>query len=152
MYWTKTTTGWEKGKHKLQVKGAVKCVKSGKFCKAIINVGQPGGTVYSRKIAHDLEIVPQKDPGTLSAGDRMPVKIIFKGKPLSTDVKATYSGYSKKKDTFAVKTTSDNSGITEIKLKKKGKWLIQVSHRLPSANSRLCDEILYSATLTFEIK
>ncbi len=152
MFWTQTTTGWEEGKSKKDVPNAVKGTKSGKFCKAIYHVGRAGGSVYQRIVGHDLEIIPLKDPGTLKVKDTMPVKVLFKGKPYSGDVKGTYEGFSSEKDTYAFVTGSGKDGMAGIRILKPGKWIINVGHREDVKGSPTHDDVLYSATLAFEIR
>lgn len=149
--WVKTTEGHVEGKNKTQVKGAIKGIYSGKFGKAVITVETPGGTAFSRVVGHELEIVPLKDPGTLSKGDTLPIKVLFKGRPAEMEVKATYDDYSSKKNVFAETIKTDSRGLGEIKIKKKGKWLVRVGHTEEAKNTRLYDQKMYAATLTFQI-
>lgn len=151
-HWVKTTDGHVEGKNKTQVKNAVKGIYSGKFCKAIITVEKPGGTVFSKVVGQDLEIIPIKDPGTLKKGDILPIKVLLKGKPAEMEVKATYDGYSSKSNVFAVTIKTNKQGMGEIKIGKKGKWLIQTGCKETPADTRLYDEKMYAATLTFQIK
>jgi len=152
MYWTKTAEGYQKGKNKKQVTGAVKSVYSGKYSKALITVGKAAGNAYRKTAGQKLEIIPLKDPSKLKRNSTLPVKILFKGKPFSGEVKATYAGYSKEKNAFAVETKTDKKGICSLKLVQKGPWLIKVGFSESAANKTLCDEVMYSSTLTFELK
>jgi len=150
-YWTQTTEGFQEGKSKLQTKGALKGIYSGKFCKAIVTVDKPGGNAFSRIVGHDLEIVPLKDPASLVKGDTLPIKVLFKGKPAEMEVRATYDGYSSKQNVFAVTIKTNLLGMGEIKIKNKGKWLMNTSFTEKSVDTRLYDEKMYAATLTFQI-
>ncbi len=152
MFWTQTTTGWEEGKSKKDVPNAVKGTRSGKFCKALYHVGRAGGNVYQTVVGHDLEIVPLKDPGRLKANETLPVKILYKGKPFNGDVKATYEGFSSEKDTYAFVAKSGRDGIAGIRILKPGKWIVKVGHREYVKGSPTHDDVLYSATLSFEIR
>jgi len=152
MYWTKTADGYQKDKNKKQVSGAIKGVYSGKYSKSLVTVGPAAGKAYSKRVGHKLEIIPLKDPAGLKKNSRLPVKILFNGRPFKGEVKATYAGYSNEKNVFAIKTTSNGKGICSIKLVKKGPWLIKVGFREPAVDKTLCDEVLYSSTLTFELK
>lgn len=149
-YWVKTTEGSIEGKNKSQVKGAIKGMYSGKFCKAIITVDKPGGNVFSRIVGHELEIIPLKDPATLTKGDVLPIKVIFKGKPAEMEVKATYAGYSSRSNVFSETIKTDKQGLGEIKLSKKGQWLVRTNFTEKAVDNRLYDEKMYAATLTFQ--
>lgn len=152
MYWTKTVDGYKPGKNKKEVKGAVKCTYSGKHVKSLVTVGTSGGNAYSQTIGQELEIIPLADPAAISKGGKLPVKVFFKGKPIALDLKATYEGYSTKENEFSQKIKTSSKGECEITLSHAGKWLITLSHREPSKQKDLCDEIMYSATLTFNIR
>ncbi len=151
-YWVKTTEGFIEGKNKSQVKNPLQGIYSAKFSKAIVTVEKPGGSMFSKIIGHELEIVPLKDPATLSKGDVLPVKVIFKGKPAEMAVKATYDGYSSRSNVFAETIKTNQQGLGEIKISKKGKWLLQTGCTEKSADTRLYDEKMYAATLTFQIQ
>ncbi len=151
-HWVKTTDGHVEGKNKTQVKNAVKGIYSGKFCKAIITVDKPGGAVFSRVVGQDLEIIPLKDPGTLKKGDILPVKVLLKGKPAELEVKATHEGYSSRENVFAVTIKTGKDGKGEIKIGKTGRWLVKTGYRETPADTRLYDEKMYAATLTFQVK
>ncbi len=152
LYWTQTTDGWKTGKNKKQVKNPIKGVYSGKFVKSLINVDRPGGGVFKRRIGHTLEIIPLQNPAELEKGAHLECRILFKGKPYRGEVKATYAGFSEKENVFAVNTSTDRRGICKIKISERGPWLVKAGMRLPApaGQKALCDEILYSATLTFQ--
>jgi len=151
-YWVKTTEGYIEGKNKSQVKGAIKGMYSAKFCKAVIIVDKPGGNVFSKIVGHELEIIPLKDPATLTKGAVLPIKVLFKGKPAEMEVQATYEGYSMRQNVFAETIKTNSQGLGEIKIGKKGKWLVKTSYTEKATDNRLYDEKMYAATLTFQIK
>ena len=120
--------------------------------KAVISVGGQGQGL-SREVDDLLEIVPLKSPAGLKQGDLLPVKILFQGKLLSHDyLYATYSGFSDENETYAFTTMMNNEGKANIKLLKKGVWLVKVPHKLPYPDLEECDEYFYCSTLTFEVK
>ena len=149
-YWVKTTEGFIEGKNKSQVKNALKGIYSAKFCKAVITVDKPGGNVFSKIVGHELEIIPLKDPATLTRGEVLPIKVLFKGKPAEMEVKATYDGYSSRNNVFAETIKTNTQGLGEIKIGKKGKWLVKTNYTEKAADNRLYDEKMYAATLTFQ--
>jgi uncharacterized GH25 family protein len=151
-FWTKTTEGYQSGKSKKDVKDAIACTYSAKSAKAIVNVGAPGGAVLSKTLGQDLEIVPQADPATLRGGDYLPVKVLFKGKPLAgADVVATYVGFSREKNTFAYATKTVADGTAKIRMATAGAWLVAAHHKEEYPDRATCDENSFAASLTFEI-
>jgi len=148
---TKTTEGY-KLQTKKGLKNIITCFHYDKRAKAIIQVGNKGDGM-SQKVGHPLKLIPLKAPAQLKEGDTFPLKVIFRGKPLSkTYLFATYAGFSEKKNTFAYTTMTDEKGVGSIKILKKGKWMVKVEHKLPYPDKEECDEYLYGATLTFEVR
>lgn len=150
-YWVKTTEGYIEGKNKTQVTGALRGIYSAKFAKAIVVVQHSGGTIFMKPAGHEIEIIPLRDPYTISKGDTLPIKVLLKGKPTKIEVNATYEGYSTKQNAFATTVTTDELGRADIRITKHGTWLIQTSAKEIPADTRLYDEKIYSATLTFQI-
>lgn len=152
-FFTKTTEGYKRGQSKKGLKNVIKCTYSAKYSKAIVNVGKAGGKIFSKVLGHDLEIVPLADPGALAQGDYLPIKVMFKDKPLSSGhVFATYLGFSTEKNTFAYATKTDKKGIAKIKMLQSGVWLITTSHTEHYPDPAECDQYKFSSTLTFEIR
>jgi uncharacterized GH25 family protein len=153
-FFSKTTEGY-KGQSKKGLKNVIQCSYSGGYAKAVINVGEGGKegteTVVSKPLGHTLEIVPLENPGDLDVGDYLPIEVIHDGKALSTEVYATYVGFSTD-GAWAYTTKSDKNGIARIKMLHSGIWLIKISHQKPFPDTRECDQYSYTATLTFEVK
>lgn len=152
-FFTKTTEGYKRGQTKKGLKNVIKCTYSVKCSKAIVNVGKAGGKIFSEILGHDLEILPLSDPGALAQGDYLPIKVIFKGKPLASNhVFATYVGFSTEKNTFAYATKTSKEGIAKIKMLKSGVWLITTYHIYAYPNPKECDQYKLTSSLTFEIR
>ena len=148
---TKTIEGY-KLHTKRGLKNIITCFRYDKRAKAIIQVGKKSKGI-SQKVNHPLELISLKVPNQLKKGDSFPLKAIFHGKPLSKAyLFATYAGFSEKKNTFAYTTMTDEEGVGSIKILKKGKWMVKVEHKLPYPDRKECDEYLYGATLTFEVR
>jgi uncharacterized GH25 family protein len=152
-FWNKTTEGYQSGKSKKDVKDAIACTYSAKFAKAVVNVGEAAGDVLAKPLGHDLEIVPQADPAALGGGDYLPLKVLFKGKPLAgADVVATYVGFSREKNTFAYATKSAADGTAKIRMATPGAWLVAAHYKEDYPDQATCDQNSFAASLTFEIK
>jgi uncharacterized GH25 family protein len=152
-FFTKTTEGTKRGQSKEGLSNVVQCTYSVKYAKAVVNVGGSGGKAASEVLGHELEIIPTVDPGTLTQGNYLPVKVLFKGKPLpSTHVFATYMGFSTKKNTFAYATKTDKQGMANIKMLTSGVWLIAAYHMEAYPDANECDQYKFSSSLTFEIR
>jgi len=147
---TKTTDGYKR-QNKKGLDNALHCVSYDMGAKAVINVGgQDQG--LTRETGDLIEIVPLANPGSLKEGDVLPVKVLFKGKPLFRDfLHATYAGFSDEGETFAFSTMINQEGKANIKLLKRGSWLVKIPHKEPYPDQEECDENFFCSTLTFGI-
>ncbi|MCK4427675.1 MAG: DUF4198 domain-containing protein [candidate division Zixibacteria bacterium] len=125
------------------------------FAKAIINV-DTGDSNFVTPIGQKIEIVPLKNPISLKEGDYLPIRILYEGNPLSSypTIYATYLGFSTQHDTYAYTTTADREGIAEIKIIRSGVWMVKVNYKThPTEELKdKCDELSYTATLSFEVR
>lgn len=152
-FFTKTTEGNKKGHSKKGLENVIKCTYSEKYTKAIVNVEKAGGKNFCKTPGHDLEIIPLADPGNLSEGDYLPVKITFKSKALAYQpVYATYLGFSTEKAAFAYTTKTNKEGIAKIRIIKSGIWFMTTSCIRDYPQPEECDQYKFASTLTFEVK
>lgn len=151
----------EKGEihHKLGPKtgleGIILSLYYEQYTKALINVGENSDGSFSKPVGHKLEIVPLENPYKLHGcgGHFLPIQVLFNGKPASfCKVFATYSGFSTGDD-FAYATSTDSEGIARIRLTHWGQWLVKTEKKLPAPDNMEdeCNELHYTATLTFEV-
>lgn len=95
--------------------------------KAIVQVGAVDAASIKRvttPLGLELEIVPERHPQTLATGDSMPVRILYKGRPLAGAlVKLTYLANDAKP--VATRRTG-RDGRTSFKLTQAGNWQMNV--------------------------
>jgi len=151
----------DKGKihHKLGSKTGLKkvilSIYSRQYAKALVNVADAEDDSFSKPVGHKLEIVPLENPFKIHGcgGHFLKIKVLFDGKPARfCKVYATYAGFSTGED-FAYATSTNSEGIAKIRIIHWGQWLIKVNKRLPAPEDLKdkCNELSYTATLTFEI-
>jgi len=136
-YWSKTIYGW---KHlpKRQASRIVEAVRSYHHSKSIVSWGDA-----AQKPMEDmkLDIVPQESPFDLKAGDMLPVRVVYGGKPLpGADVEGEHEKVA----------ATDPDGIARVPL-KKGRILLTVQHREPLKDDPDADFVSVTTTLTFEV-
>ena len=150
-YHTRTTTGYTR-KSKNESRNVIHSTWSEKYAKAIFYGDIPGNKAYRKELGHNIEIVPLKDPGTLTTGASLPVKVLFKGDPLAkTYVYGSYLGFSTT-GAFAYTTSTNKKGIADIKIIQPGIWRIMVQHIHPADDPKECDDYKYVTILTFEVR
>ncbi len=119
-----------------------------RYAKLIVGDAQDA----THPLNHELEIVPEKNPSQLRSGDALPVRILFRGKPLSgVRVSAVYEGAEPKGHEFPVTAETDEQGRACLKLDRPGLWYARLIHMTLAENERDADWRSYFATLTFNV-
>ena len=130
--WTNTTQGWKMASKK-GLTGVISSGKYEKFCKTLINAdGSDDG--YAQVVGHRLEIVPKSDPAKAGKKDDLCFQILFDGKPYSTEVYATYDGFTLTPNTYAYFTETDENGVAKIKITRPGTWMVRVQKKTGPKN------------------
>jgi len=123
------------------------------YAKVLINAGGTDSS-FSKPVGQTLEIVPLQNPIELKVGDFLPIKVLFRGKPAKfCSVLGTFAGFSSE-DNFAFATVTNSEGQANIRILHYGPWMIKATIKLPAPTSlkNKCNEMSYTATLTFEVK
>lgn len=106
----------------------------------------------TRLLGHTLEIVPEKNPLRLKPGDSLPVRVLFRGKPLAgVRVSAAYEGVELKGHEFPVTAETDQEGRAILKLDRSGLWYARLIHMIPAEGEPNVDWRSFFATLTFRL-
>lgn len=130
--------------------GATNARKIEKFSKALVNAkAEDNG--FSAIVGDPLEIVPITNPATAKVGDEITVKVIYKGQPLTTNVYATYDGFSKEENTYAYFTEGRADGTAKVKITHPGTWMVRVEHAAAEVTEDY-DRYVGRAVLLFEVK
>lgn len=122
-----------------------------KHAKTFVAVGRPGRTKtdrsWSEPVGMPLEIVPEKDPTALRAGDEFPVRVLRNGAPL-----ADFSlGIVREGRTNRTFKKTDAAGRAVFKVARAGKWLLRGTE-LRSSNKPSTDWESDFTTLSFEVQ
>lgn len=146
-YYVRTTEGGKK-MTKREAKGKFEILEgliSQKCSKAFL----APSTAWQKPLALRLEIVPEKDPFSVKAGDALPVKVLLDGKPLEgVTVKSGDIGHSDPKDL----PKSDKDGKVSVVIAKPGFQVLVTSHKTPIKDDPDADVISLSSSLTYEAK
>lgn len=97
-----------------------------------------------------LEIVPERGPCGLKAGDTLSVRVLFEGKPLAgAHLAAGYEGVTGHH--YPIWIPTDKDGRAVVKLDRAGVWFVRVLHMIPAQNDPEADWQSAFSTLTFEV-
>lgn len=99
-----------------------------------------------------LELVPERDPYTVHIGDRLPLRVLFRGKPLSGAlVSGVYASSVGRPDEFPVSARTDAQGRVTISLAFPGPWLIRMVHMVRLDGAPDADWESFWGSLTFDL-
>ncbi|MBL0715092.1 MAG: DUF4198 domain-containing protein [Desulfosarcina sp.] len=133
MIWTKTTKGWKQAGKK-GLNGVISSGKYEKFCKTLITSGK-ANVGFEQVVGHKLEIVPIDDPDKAQLGKELAFQVLFKNKPLATEVYASYDCFSSTPNTYAYFTETDEKGIARVKITHPGTWMVRVQHKVDNSTA-----------------
>ncbi|HEX9943951.1 MAG TPA: DUF4198 domain-containing protein [Thermoanaerobaculia bacterium] len=126
---------------------AVKEVFS-RCAKALIAAGSGAGPGYDRPLGQRLELVPEKNPYALIGGGELPVRLLYRGKPLAG---ALVVALQKDRPEAKVSARSDARGRATLKLDHPGFWLLKAVHMVPAPAETGADWESFWASLTFQL-
>lgn len=116
--------------------------------KSLVLAGTSHKDGYNRKLGFPLEIVPESNPFTLKPGAKLPVRILFNGKPLKG---AKVVAVNKRAPTKLRTALSDKDGLVHFELPCDGAWMITTIHMIRVPDLAEADWESFWASLTFEI-
>jgi uncharacterized GH25 family protein len=119
-----------------------------KHAKTFVQVGHAGqDQSWAEPVGMALEIVPEKDPTSLRAGDDFPVRVLKQGKPLADFP----LGLIREQTTKGLIQKTNAEGRTTFKLNRAGRWLLRGTE-LRRSSSPDTDWESDFTTLTIEVK
>ena len=160
-FWSQNSEGW-KQKTLKDLPGATYCEQAQMFGKAFLQVGSAGvdESVLTRPVGHELELVPLKNPNEVKVGGLLPVKVLYKGKPLAKatvtassdtlaemDLAATHD--HREPQGFSGKT--DKDGVVNVIPLIEGLWKIKAAHQADYADKSVCQQDNAYATLIMPV-
>jgi uncharacterized GH25 family protein len=124
-----------------------------KYAKALLRVGEGQGAaaLYRRPLGHRLEIVAEADPFRLKAGDLLPVRLMFDGKPLAGArlvIGSTDAATATQSNMPGVRTDSEGRARLSL-VQAGGVHYIHALHMIPAAGRTDVEWESFWATLTF---
>jgi len=114
--------------------------------KALVQIGDRPTDDAIRPIGQTLEIVPERNPYALAAGDPLPVRVYYRGAPLvgaSVTMERLDAAPAPRKP-----QRTDMDGRTRFAFEKKGRWKVNVVWTQPINHPRADYDTIFSS-LTF---
>jgi uncharacterized GH25 family protein len=113
--------------------------------KSLVLVGPATGG--DRKLGFTLELVAERNPYALHAGEPLPIRLTYEDRPLAG---AFVVAISRKNPSDKVTARTDKEGRVRLQLRPEGLWMIKAVHMVPAEASN-ADWSSYWASLTFDL-
>ncbi len=121
-----------------------------KFAKSLVLSGG-ADDFYKQPLGFPIEIIPDSNPYQLHAGDSLPIRVLFRGKPMAgLQMEAAWAGKGKKKTTVIGLT--DAEGRIRVPLADAGLWRLHSLMMERCADPGAADWESFWASLTFEVR
>jgi len=118
-------------------------------CAKSLVLSGPLGPAGDRVLGFPLELVAEKNPYSMQAGEQLPVRLTYEGRPLRG---ALVIAMNRLNPTEKISARTDANGRVRLKLPKNGMWMLKAVHMIPAPAASKADWSSYWASLTFELR
>ena len=116
--------------------------------KSLVRSGATAPGTGDRMLGFPIELVAERNPYQLRAGDTLPVRLAYRGTPLAG---ARVVAYNQRSPYHKLMAQSDRDGRAAFKIEEPGPWLVKAVHMVPAPAGSNADWESFWASLTFEI-
>ena len=117
--------------------------------KSLLFSGLASKGLGDRLLGFTLELVAEKNPYALRAGQALPLRLMYLGRPLPG---ARVVAINRSAPGQAVAARSDKAGRVSLMLHREGMWLVKAVHMEQAPADAGADWMSYWASLTFELR
>lgn len=117
--------------------------------KSLIYSGVSGKTQNDRSLGFTLELVAERNPYSLHAGEDFPVRLTYENRPLPG---ALVVAINKLNPMEKVSARTGKDGRVRLHLRPGGMWLVKAVHMIPAPAGTNTEWMSYWASLTFEMR
>jgi len=115
--------------------------------KSLVLSGSPLPAQGDRRLGFTLELVAERNPYSLRAGEDLPVRLTYENKPLAG---ALVIAMNRLNPSEKVSARTDANGRVRLRLHPGGMWLIKSVHMIPAPPGSNAEWSSFWASLTFE--
>ncbi|MBI4751314.1 MAG: DUF4198 domain-containing protein [Acidobacteria bacterium] len=117
--------------------------------KSLVLSGSPSKAQADRRLGFPLELVAERNPYTLRAGEDLPVCLVYQNRPLAG---ALVVAMNRLNPSEKLSARTDANGRVRFRLRPNGMWLIKAVHMVPAAPGTISQWESFWASLTFELR
>src|SRR5438552_15905917 len=116
--------------------------------KGLVLSGSPSDAPGDRLLAFPLELVAERNPYAIRAGQDLPVRLTYENRPLAG---ALVVAMNRLNPSEKLAARTDNDGRVRFRLRPGGRWLIKAVHMVPAPAGTRADWASFWASLTFDM-
>jgi len=116
--------------------------------KSLVLSGPPSRAQADRQLGFTLELVAERNPYAIHAGEDLPVRLTYQNTPLAGALVTAINKMNPSEKQTA-RTSAD--GRVRFRLPRGGVWLIKAVHMIPAPAGSNADWKSFCASLTFEL-
>jgi uncharacterized GH25 family protein len=117
--------------------------------KSLVRYGMPTDAQADRVLGFTLELVSERNPYTMRAGEDLPLSLTYEGRPLPG---VLVVAMNRTNPMAKIMSRTDNKGHVTLRLPQDGMWLIKAVHMIPAPAGSNAEWASFWASLTFELK
>jgi len=115
--------------------------------KSLVLSGPASDAAGDRRLGFTLELVAERNPYTLRAGQDLPVRLTYENRPLAGTLVVAMNRLNPSEK---LRARTDNEGRVRLRLRPGGMWLIKAVHMIPAPAGANAEWASFWASLTFE--
>lgn len=117
--------------------------------KSLLLSGSPVQNQGDRTLGFTLELLAERNPYTMRAGEDLPVRLTYESRPLAG---ALVVAMNRQNPAEKVAARTDGDGRVRLRLPSDGIWLIKAVHMIAAPEGANADWASFWASLTFELR
>ena len=117
--------------------------------KSLVLSGSPSEAQGDRRLGFTLELVAERNPYAIHAGEDLPVRLTYENRPLAG---ALVVAMNRLHPSEKLAARTDREGRVRFRLSSDGVWLVKAVHMLPAPAGANAEWESYWASLTFELR
>jgi uncharacterized GH25 family protein len=117
--------------------------------KSLVLSGSPSEAQGDRPLGFTLELVAERNPYAIRAGEDLPVRLTYQNRPLAGALVVAVNGPNPS-EKLAART--DNDGRVRFRLRPDGVWLVKAVHMVQAPFRTNAEWESIWASLTFELR
>jgi len=117
--------------------------------KSLLLSGAAKEEQSDRPLGFTLELVAERNPYAISAGQELPVRLTYENRPLSG---ALVVAMNRRNPAQKLSARTDGDGRVRFRLPVGGMWLVKAVHMVPAPAGANAEWASFWASLTFELR